>query len=551
MKTIVKCFRTITLVCAVLLVSCEYNFDNINDNPNQSTESNTSALFSQAIWNMGFNNFDVWYGGRQSLNACQQWAQRSYTSEDRYAYRPNVMDGFFRNNYIYMTNLQKIIALNNDPVTKEKMKLLYGDNRMQIVLAEIVKVWSFQLLTDAFGDIPYAEALNLEKSPQPKYDSQKSIYDALINALNDQLAMLKLLIKEGVSGYSTGDLFYKGDLSKWYKFGNSLKLRLALRASSNTVRATGLPDAKYIAIANEAIDAGVFEDNSDNAQVHFSAVGLPNEAPMYNGFYTEVRNDFTMTDNFVTLLKGDDISLINFTNPFGGVKDPRWKVYAGPNYSGADYSSFPTTIIGIPYGLEDAVAKTIRPKNLLSYSPGIAYSLASKVVRADFPSTFLDYPTVCFMISEVKGNDVTWFLKGVRASLAMWGVPAGDVDPYVQSIQTKWNAATTAGKKLEMIITQKYIHLYMQGYEAWAEYRRTGFPKCLVKPGQKIYEDYVFEPVSGNESGADVVARFKYPSSEFTLNKASVNAALLSQGIAPNGGDAHAVRMWWAGGGKQ
>ena len=549
MKSTIKYFKVVLLLSVLSFASCEYNFENVNDNPNKSVESNTSALFSQAIWNFGYNNYDVWYGGRQSLNACQQWAQRSYTSEDRYSYRPNVMDGFFRNNYIYMSNLQKIIELNTNPTTKDKMLKLYGDNRMQITLAEIVKIWAFQLLTDAFGDIPYSQALQLEKYPQPKYDSQKSIYDALLTKLDLQIAMLETLISEEVLGYEKGDLFYKGDLTKWLKFCNSLKLRLALRASYNTIRTSGNPDPTYIQIAEDAIDAGVLSSNGDNAQVHFSAVGAPNEAPIYTGYYTDVRNDFTMTANFIDLLKGNDISLIGFSNPFGGIQDPRWKIYAGPNYSGSDYSVIPTKV-GMPYGLEDGVAKTVRA-NLLSYSPTISYSLAAKVIRADFPSTFLDYPTVCFMVSEVETFDKNWFLKGVRASLEMWGVPQVDVNPYIQNVSTKWDAATTDAQKLELIITQKYIHLYMQGYEAWAEYRRTGYPKCLIKPGQKTYKDYIFQPVSGNESGNDIVARFKYPTSEYTLNKSNVNAALSAQGIAPNGGDAHAVRMWWAGAGKQ
>ncbi|HSA04849.1 MAG TPA: SusD/RagB family nutrient-binding outer membrane lipoprotein, partial [Tenuifilaceae bacterium] len=120
--------------------------------------------------------------------------------------------------------------------------------------------------------------------------------------------------------------------------------------------------------------------------------------------------------------------------------------------------------------------------------------------------------------------------------------------------------AGTDEQKKEMCITQKYIHLLMQPHEAWAEYRRTGYPKSLVKPGEVTYvfpniagvdPDYqglsvTFTPVGGSESGADIVARFKYPSSEYTLNKTNVDAA-----VARMGEDSHSQRVWWAGGGQQ
>ena len=130
------------LITALLLVAFtggEKDFDKINTNPNAVTEGATSAMLTQAIRDFAFNDFDVWYAGRQASLSSQQFAQRNYTSEDRYAFRSGTTDGFFRNNYIYMNNLQTIIKLNTDPATKDRYASLFGDNNMQIAIAEIVK----------------------------------------------------------------------------------------------------------------------------------------------------------------------------------------------------------------------------------------------------------------------------------------------------------------------------------------------------------------------------------------------------------------------------
>lgn len=516
-----------------LLVGCEEDFDEINENENASTDASTPALLSQAIRDFAFNDFDEWYAGRQSSVACQHFSQRNYTSEDRYSFRVNVTDGFFRNNYIYMNNLQKIIELNTDPATKDKYATLYGDNNMQIAIAEIMKCWVFQLLTDYFGDIPYSQALNLEEYPQPAYDTQKAVYDGIIATLKQAVVGLQNSTTEG---FSTGDLFFNGDLSQWIKFANSLRLRIALRASN--------ADAAYLTEAQDAIADGVMTSNDDNAMCGFSTVGTPNEAPWYSAFYVDGRNDFSYTYRFLELLKGTNgdvyegaasaVNVSPFTNPYAGIADPRYGVFT--TYSTARY--------GVPYGMGDADTKAWWS----TYKRVSLYSVNPIILDPNFPTTFLDYPTVCFMISEVNNWDATWFQRGIEASLAKWGADPGT---YVTDVMNRFNALTTDEERKEMVITQKYIHLLMQPHEAWAEYRRTGYPSFLVKPGDVTWvkadgTQVSFSPVSGSESGTDIVARFKYPSSEYTLNKTNVDAA-----VARMGEDTHKQKVWWAGGGSQ
>lgn len=516
---------------ALLLAGCDKNFEEINTNPNQSDASPTPYIFTYATRQFAFRYYDVWYSGRQSAVASQQWCQRNYTSEDRYQFRDNVMDGFFRNTYIWMLNYEKIKELNTNEATKGNMSA-YGDNKMQIATCDIMETWIFQLLTDSFGDIPYSQAFDPVKYPKPKYDKQSDIYKAMIAKLKQAVVDLKASSK----GWTSGDVVYGGDISKWIKFANSLRLRIALRASK--------VDNTYIAEAQSAITDGVFESNDDNAVFSFIGTGDPNEAPIYSGFFTENRNDFTLTKQFTNLLKGQDDADKGFVNPFNGIVDPRLAIYRGPTMG--------TNTIGIPYGMDDTQtgAYVSANSNVINLKPDTKRNVFSPVnLQPEFGSILLDYPTVCFMVSQINNNDATWFLKGVNASLEMWGVGATDAASYVAAITAKWTAAT-AEQKAEMVATSKYIHLYTQFYEAWSEYRRTGYPKSIVKPGERTAVvggvNITFEPIPGFESGKDIVARFKYAISEYTLNQTNVKAAATSMG-----GDDLSVRVWWAGGGKQ
>jgi hypothetical protein len=464
--------------------------------------------------------------------ACQHWGQRNYTSEDRYLFRSSVTDTYFRNLYFYMMNLQEIIRLNTDATTKAEMAI-YGDNNAQIATAMILKAWAFQMITDCWGDVPYTEALDPVNKPTPKYDTQKDIYYGLIEDLKTAVT----LIGTTTTCWTSGDIIYDGDMVKWKKFANSLRLRLALRMSN-------VDPGKSSTEAAAAIAAGVFTDKADNAVFTFLKDGAPNAAPIYTGFITEARNDFSLTKQFVGLMNGindNDIRTGGFINPFNGIVDPRLAIYRG--------DAMDATTVGIPYGAPDATMKAYvssHPNVINYYKP----DKLAKILQPNFGSMLLDYPTVCFMLSEINTWDRTWFQDGIISSFDQWGVDAASRDTYVAGIMSKFDATTTAEQKKEMVITQKYIHLFTQSHEAWSEYRRTSYPKSIVKPTEVtlVNGEVITQFKPGSSSGADIVARFKYPTSEFTLNAANVNAAI---GKMTPGGDNLKSKVWWAGGGIQ
>lgn len=532
MRTLYKFFG-IFLLTSIFFVGCEKDFNSINLNPNLPKDAATPYLLTYAERAYAYSIYDSWFSGRMATVASQQMGQRNYTSEDRYLFRATVTNTYFRNLYFYMMNLQEIIRLNTDEASKADMAI-YGDNNAQIATAMILKAWTYQLITDCWGDVPYSDALDPVNKPTPKYDAQKDIYLGLIEDLKSAVALIGNTATCWTSG---GDIIYKGDMTKWKKFANSIRLRLAVRMSN-------VDPAKSSTEATAAITDGVFTSNVDNAIFKFTKDGSPNAAPLYEAFITSARNDFSITKQFVGLMNGvndDDIRTGGYVNPFNGIVDPRLAIYRG--------TAMDANTIGIPYGVPDATMKAYvnaNPNVINYYTP----TQLALVIQPNFGSILLDYPTVCFMLSEINSWDRTWFENGVIASCDQWGVSAANNTAYTASVMTKFDATTTADQKKELVITQKYIHLFTQSHEAWSEYRRTGYPKSIVKPNEVtlVTGGTITQFKPGSSSGVDIVARFKYPTSEFTLNLTNVNAAITN--MTP-GGDNIKTRVWWAGGGVQ
>ncbi len=504
------------LLAGVLLwAGCTKDFDEINTDPNNPKVVPSSSLMTNAQKNLMDDIRDEWFSGRQSYLYAQYFAQRTYTEEDRYSLRQTTNNTYWILIYNDIKDLQEVIRLNTDPTTKVQMAA-YGNNENQIAAARILKAWAFQVLTDAYGDIPYTEALQGESILTPKYTPQAEIYADLIKELTE--ASNQINVNEPV--FTQGDIIYGGDAKKWKKFANSLKMRVALRASN-------VPGWNYRQYIQEAVAAGVFESNDDNAI--FQYIGrAPNNSPLYDAYYTGGRNDFTLSSTFVNLLKGENDVLNAKTNPFQGLLDPRLEIWADPR-DGKTYQ-------GMPYGIPSSQASTALRGSAINLKNG-----NSVVLAADLPQVFMDYAEVCFILSEVNGFSQDWYTKGVQASLEYWnGLSVGfNKEDFSASIEAYLAKLPPANQ--ETVLTQKYIAYFLQGYEAWSLIRRTGYPKTIVRPGEFNYQGadgtkYTFEPLVGS----DIPNRLTYPVSEQTLNPNNYGAAR-----AAIGNDALNTRVWW------
>ena len=511
MKTKILKYTLGFLVLMAMVVSCTKDFDEINTNPNRPKEVPTVNLISTGQKSLTDDIYDEWFSGRQGLLWSQFWAQRNYTEEDRFIIRQNTNNTYWRLIYTDMMDLQEIINIASNPDKIPEINSNYGDAQGQIAAATILQSYVFQLLTSTYGDVPYFEAFKPVENPTPAYTSQKDIFLDLFAKLKTAADYLGSTNK---TIFTSGDLMYDGNADKWAKFANSLRLRLAIRLSN--VTDAQLQAARTLAI-NEA-SANAFTSNDDNAGITYLGDGESN-APMYDGFYTARRNDMTPTANFVDLLKGINDTLNNKQNPFEGIVDPRIAIWVPLNSD--------TIYRGMPYGIVNQQASALR-----GYVANI-YNAQPVYLKADARVTWMDYAEVCFILSELNNWDQTWYESGVRASLERWG--AEGIDDFIAALPPASE---------ETVLTQKYIALFMDGYEAWAEYRRTGYPRSMIEVGELTgplvngtSTTFGPPPLTG---ASKIPFRLTYPVQEYTINKANVEAA-----ASAIGGDEYSTKLIW------
>ncbi len=520
----------------ILLAGCTKDFEEINTDPNNPPKVSPASLLTNAQKAFMDDTRDAWWAGRMSYPWSQYLCQRNYTEEDRYLIRQNVNNTYWGLLYRDVMDLVEIIRLNTSEDTREEASI-YGPNENQIAVAMIMKAYMVQIMTDTWGDIPYSEAFNINNKPSPAYDSQEAIYADLVRELTEASDMIDV----GQPAFSVGDIIYNGDATKWKKFANSLKLRLSIRMKN-------VEGSNWQGHFDEAIAAGVFESNGDNAL--FTYIGTdPNNSPMYDAFVTNGRNDFTVTKQFVDILKGVDDTLNNKVNPFHGLLDPRLAAFISDEnvtYSGG---GDPLAVTGIPYGMSNAYTRRFRGS-----TPNFGYYLGI-FNQSNAKLSYMTYAEVCFLISERNNWDQTWYERGVQASLDMWGALAGELYGWSGTRTARYQAdaaeylAALPPSTPDRVITQKYINGFGDGSEAWAEIRRTGFPTMLVRPGEITYRGPVVTDDNGDPVDVffvpfgnvnEIIPRQTYPYEEQTLNADNYTSA-----AAAIGGDEHTTKVWW------
>lgn len=520
-----KIFLVTILFSSLFITSCDDEFEEINSNPNAPEFVLTNTIFNSAT--KQYTDFlrDGFNSGRLTLPWMQYWGQNAYADEDRYIYRETSAQSLYQNTYFVATEFKSIIDLNNDPAFRDQLSAV-GNNENQIAASRIMLAMMFHKLTDYFGDVPYYsygtedpdfQALQSDDILTPAFAPSEKIYADILKEL--RAAADQLNTSEPV--FTSGDNVLGGDATKWKKFANSLILRVANRLKSTD------PGTANAAIS-AAINSGVMTSNADNAVQQYESNNL-NGSPYWVAFLT--RTDFAVTASFVNLLKGQ-------TEGFG--LDPRLFEMAAPKAASIasikddsyTRSEDPADYEGIPYAFRQA--------NLLSFT---SYSFgSSKVIRPDFGEVLMEYAEVAFLLSENNNFDQANYEAGVRASMEKWGVDGAAADAFVTTLP----AATQNN-----VLTQKYIALYMQPEESWAEYRRTGFPDTdvLLLPGetgtlsaeqqaQSEISSYVFEAAPGS---TDLPFRLRYPQTLQTLNGANYTAAI--SGL-PNG-DTILSKLFW------
>jgi len=492
----------VVLVLAVLFVSvsgCSKldDFDDTNVDPTRVTVAATRAMLTNAIQHsipvaaFGNSSGPAATTNTRSNGVANMYVQ--YLSEGPYP-GGSLYNGLrFEYDTWYtgpLYNLQSIINYNADPekMAVEADPINNGSHNNQIAVARIIKAFTYWHMTDRWGPIPYTEALKGAGNYTPAYTPQDVIYKDLFKELKEATAQ----IDNGEP--PAGDIFLNGDLDAWKRFANTQRLIMALRLSKVDAN---LGKTEFAA----ALAAGVITSNNENFLYHYVGGDPNNYNPWYNNYTVTNRNDFAISETMVDYMKP--------------LNDPRLEVYG--EVLGA------RGVVGLEYGSDDAT-------NIPA-----AFSRIGSYFRGDnSPAAIFTYAQVLLSMAEaahlswIPGGEVSakkYYEDAIKASWEQYGV--FDAVQFAAFISNPAVAYTPASS-IEKILTQKWVHLYLNGSEAWAEWRRTGYP--------------VLTPAPDYQSSQNAIPRRQaYPVSDATNNKANYDAAVTSLG----GPDNLYTRIWW------
>jgi len=370
----------------------------------------------------------------------------------------------------------------------------------------IMKVLFMQRITDMYGDIPYSEAFQGGIVPQPEYDTQEEVYDQFIEQLRTAIAQLDA----GGDDVGTFDGIYNGDTDKWRKFGNSMLLRVGLRLSE-------VDPAKSEMIVREAIEGGIISSQDEVAFISFD--GSMPDGVVASGI-GEVFNDFgigggafALSDELVTRLQD--------------AEDPRLGVI-GVKYvdnTGATENIGQDEFLGKPNGADiDNLFDFVMPNHstMVSYAaPVIYYGWA----EAEFNrAEAIARGWASGSAEEAYNTGVTAAFRQLELYPGVAAFAQDDIDDVLDDDSVSFDDDDA----LERINTQKWIALLFDGFEGYANLRRTGFPE--VSPG-----------LTAGESNGEIPKRLRYPASEPLTNKANYDVAVSRL----QGGDVITAPLWW------
>ncbi|WP_192822188.1 SusD/RagB family nutrient-binding outer membrane lipoprotein [Rufibacter sp. LB8] len=466
----------VMVACLSLVGSCTEFDDDLNITPNSPANASGMQLLANAMLSLpGLSS------SPQGEFMAQFLAETQYPTASLY---PSGGTSFYG---LYQGPLMNI----ETALTSKDLNAVQGPVANQLAVAKILKAYYFWHITDRWGDVPYSEALKGNTEFTPKYDTQESIYNSLFILLkeaNDQI----------VPGAVTNDIIYAGDMTKWKKLGNTIRLLMALRISK-------VNPNKGNTEFNAALADGVMTANADNFV--FKHLADANNQNYWFGEVSRGREWWALTK-----------TLVDYMKP---VSDPRLPVYGQPTKSTREY-------IGLPFGT------TAGMPNVSNYS-----LLGTAISAQNAPVYLVTYAQVLFARAEaaklgwITGGDAeakTNYDNAIRNSVAQWTVTPAGVTPVVTAADALAAANTLLAqpgvtydpaRAMEQIGTQRWIHLFMHGYEAWAEWRRTGYPNNLIPSG-----------------GNNVPTRQMYPSNEVFLNAENYTAAA-------KGGDTMYGKVWW------
>lgn len=462
---------------SILMSACAKDLDTINKNPNATQNAQPDYLLTAAIKNSADNYWGVSNNMNSSLLFVQHWAKIQYTEEDRYIFSNTSFNSLWSTGFSQsITGLNKVISLGEA-----------ANNVNYKGVGLVLRSWIFLQLTDAYGDIPYREAGNIDSFITPKFDKQKDVY---FRILDDLKSASQLLNPSGKS--IAGDVIYNGNIDKWKKLANSFRLRIALRISDRE------PEKAKQVLEELSVEGNNFiSSNLENAQLNY--LSSPQQNPVSASF--ETRNDYRISKTIV-----DKLFQLN---------DPRLAVFASKTEI-----TTPQQYVGVPNGLTTSDASNLGFAK--TSKPGDYFRAAQA------PAVIFSYAEILFDRAEAAARGFTnddasvLYLHAIRASLKQYNVSDEAVINYLAQPLVQFDLVNFK----KSIGEQKWIALFGQGLEAFAEWRRLDYPELA--------------PAVAGVLDGKIPVRFIYPGTEQTLNGANYKAAVAAQGA-----DLLTTKLWF------
>lgn len=481
----------ILMVLVAFLASCTDKFEEFNTDVKSPTVVPGESLFTNAQKTLSDQvsstdvNLNVW------KLFSQYWTETTYTNEATYdVINRTIPDNTYR---VYYDGFLKDFKEAATIIGARTATGSVGDGEKEkankLAIIDLLEVYSYQQLVDIFGNIPYSQAMDI-KIIAPVYDDASAVYADLLSRVNADLAKLDA----SAGSFGSADLYYAGSVAKWIKFGNSLKVKLAVNLADY--------DQNLSKTAMETAAPLSFTSNSDNALMAYGS-SSPNTNPLYKDLVLSGRDDFIPANTVVDIMNSLD--------------DPRRDMYfADPIDTSSEAGVVKLAYVGGTYGV---------PGDITDYS-----HISGRIEEATFPGMLITYDEILFYLAEgaARGFNVgataeKLYNDAIAASFDLWNLPEESLAAYLAKPEVAYG--TAAGTWKQKIGTQEWIAYYTRGLEGYTSWRRLDFP-ILNHPPLTTYNN--------------IPKRFTYPVNEQTLNKDNYTSA--SSAI---GGDLLTTKLFW------
>ncbi|HEY8919065.1 MAG TPA: RagB/SusD family nutrient uptake outer membrane protein [Chitinophaga sp.] len=520
-----KIKRVIAASClgGLLLSACTKNFESINENPYDFNEDELTPDLKllgepliQTMLNIVVSNDpataqvqqnligDVYSGYMMTPTPFE--SNRNNTTYD-------LLDNW--NNHVWTIAYGNVMP--NCKFVQEKSKGRYSDF---YAWAQLLRVAAMHRVSDVYGPIIYTRYGIINADRSVDYDTQQDAYNAFFQDLSAAIDTLTLYTTRSQKNFAPFDLAYGGDYTKWVKFANSLRLRLAIRISKAD------PDkARQEGEAALQHPLGLLTTAADNFSINISPVTHPLYVICYKW------NDIRMGAPMESIMTGYHDPRLPSYFVYSDVRDSSYNgIRNGINISSRDtYNGF-SKLAPLPSRIQlmtAAEAWFLKAEAALygwkgagdagsNYEQGVHTSFAQYQLDSEFAEYITNHSYTARPYTDPR-NPAN-------------NVPASS--PCLSNITIQWDNTATTAQKLERIITQKWIAMFPEGEEAWAEFRRTGYPKLFP---------VVLNYSNGKIPTETFIRRIAFPQLEYATNPQGVARALQALGGPDNGG----TRLWW------